>query len=128
MWQTNLVADRTELSTRTVRWIWATATADVMAAVWMYTAGEWFDAHRLTSVFTLGGHHLAVLWLAAGAFAGILVAAVLTEGFTSTSRPASITLSLACLVSVVALAGFLSVVLLVVGAGLLIGLVGRLRG
>ena len=128
MWSTQIPLARKELSPRTVRWIWAAAVADVMTAVWMYAAGEWFDAHVLTSVITLGGHHLVVLWLAAAGFTAIVVAAVLTEGFTSTGRFESITVSLACLMSIIALAGFLSVVALLVGVAMFLGLTGRLLG
>lgn len=115
-----------ELSPRSVRWIWAAALADMMAVVWMYAAGNWFDAHALTSVITLGGHHRLVLWLAATGFGTIAILAVPTEGFTSTGRIESTAVSVACLISVVALAGFLSLVALIVGTGLFFGLTGRL--
>jgi hypothetical protein len=119
---------RKELSPKTVRWIWAAALADVMAVVWMYAAGEWFDAHLVTSVITLGGHHRLVLWLAGVGFGTITVIAVATEGFASTGRVESTAICLACLASAVALAGFLSVIALIAGIALLLGITGRLIG
>ena len=110
-------------SPRAKRVLWALATLDVMAAVWMLTAGEWID-HR-SPVMTLGGHHLVVVWLAVLAFATLAVVAPLTGGFATVGRIALAALSIAGVVSVVALTGMLSVVGLVVGVALLVGLLGR---
>ena len=110
-------------SPRAKRVLWALATLDVMAAVWMLTAGEWLD-HR-SAVMTLGGHHLVVFWLAVLAFAILAVVAPLTGGFATVGWIALAALSIAGVVSVVALAGMLSVVGLVVGVVLLVGFLGR---
>src|SRR5690349_17952431 len=66
------------------RSLWGLLALDVMAVAWMLGMGDWFDrTSRLTSVVTLGGHHQVVLWLAASAFVGLLVASVLSDGFTA---------------------------------------------
>ncbi|MGQ0480020.1 MAG: hypothetical protein ACT4O0_03170 [Pseudonocardia sp.] len=114
------------ISDRGRRALWGLALGDMMAVSWMLSAGEVLDRSRLTSVITLGGHHLVVLYLAGAAFVGLAVLAALTCGFTEARQPHLIGIALACTVSVVALAGVISVVGLVAGALLLIGLTGRL--
>jgi hypothetical protein len=114
------------LPDRARRLPWALAALDVMAAVWMIAAGGWLDhASRVTSVITLGGHHLVVLWLAVVGFGILAVLAPLTAGFTELSRVHLGVLSVAGVVSVVALAGIVSVAALVTGLALLAALVGR---
>jgi len=107
--------------------LWNLVALDVMAISWMITAGEWFDGHGgPIRVVTLGGHHQLVLVLAAISLAVLSVLAVTTEGFTWFSGPEMAVLSVAGLTTLVAVAGFLSIVLLVVGIGGLIGLLFRL--
>lgn len=107
--------------------IWGLAVLDVMAGAWMAAAGSWLDqASRFTAVITLGGHHKIALGLAVVSFAILAVLAVTTEGFSRSSAVEMAFLSVAGVLTVVALAGLLSVVLLVVGGGFFIGLVGRL--
>jgi hypothetical protein len=108
------------------RILWAVATFDVMAVAWMLSAGDVLDRSRLTSVITLGGHHLVVLYLAMVGFAALAGLAALTGGFAVASRQQAIGISVAAAVSVLALAGVLSVVVLVVGSLLLIAVVGRM--
>ena len=97
-----------------------------MAAAWMIAAGDWLDhANRVTSVITLGGHHLVVLWLALLGFGILATLAPLTGGFAELNRVQVVALSVAGVVSVVALAGVVSVAALVVGVALLTALVGR---
>ena len=79
----------------------------------------------MTSVITLGGHHLVVLWLAVLGFAILAVLAPLTGGFAQLNRIQVVALSVAGVVSVVAVAGVASVAALVVGSGLLVALLGR---
>lgn len=110
------------------RWLWILIGADVMAAIWMITAGSWFDAHPLTVVITLGGHHRITLALAVVGFVILAVLAPLTQGFTLASRPQGALLATAALISIVALAGILSLTLAVLLAGLFVGAVGRLLG
>ena len=106
--------------------LWGLAGGDVMAASWMIAAGDWLDrTNRVTSVITLGGHHLVVLWLAVLGFAILAVLAPLTGGFAELNRVQVVALSVAGVVSVVALAGVVSVAALVVGLALLTALVGR---
>jgi hypothetical protein len=85
--------------------LWALVALDVMVAAWMLAGGEWLDSTM--PVVTLGGHHLVVLWLAVSGFALLAGTALLTT-----------------LVSVVALAGALSVLLLLVLAVFLLALLG----
>jgi hypothetical protein len=111
---------------RAKRMLWAVATLDVMAATWMITAGDWLDRQsRVSAVVTLGGHHLVVFWLAVLAFAILAVVAPLTGGFATLAGVELGALSIAGVVSVVALAGILSVVGLVVGVVLLVAVLGR---
>lgn len=106
--------------------LWILTGLDVMAASWMIAAGDWLDrTNRVTSVITLGGHHLVVLWLAVLGFAVLAVLAPLTGGFAQLNRIQLVALSLAGVVSVVALAGVASVAALVVGSVLIIALLGH---
>jgi hypothetical protein len=115
-----------ELPDRARRLPWALAGLDVMAAAWMIAAGDWLDhASRVTSVITLGGHHLVVLWLAVLGFGILAVLAPLTGGFAELNRIQVVVLSIAGVVSVVAVAGVASVAALVVGSVLLVALLGR---
>lgn len=108
------------------RWLWTLALLDVMAVAWMLAAGEWFDTtSRATSVVTLGGHHLVVLWLAVAGLTIFGVTAILTAGFTDATQPELVLIAVAGAVSVVALGGALSLIALVVGALLLVALLGR---
>ena len=117
---------RLVLPDRTRRLPWLLAGVDVMAASWMISAGDWLDrASRVTSVVTLGGHHLVVLWLAVLGFGILAVLAPLTGGFAELNRIHLVALSVAGVVSVVAVAGIVSVAALVAGLALVVALVGR---
>ena len=114
------------LPDRARRLPWALAGLDVMAASWMVSAGDWLDrASRVTSVITLGGHHVVVLWLAVLGFVILAVLATLTGGFAELNRVQLVALSVAGIVSVVALAGVVSVAALITGAAFLVALLGR---
>jgi hypothetical protein len=119
---------RVALSQRTRRWLWIVAILDMTAVAWLLAGvGTWLDrASRLTAVFTLGGHHLVVLIMAIAGFLLLAGAAVLTEMFTSASKLDLTLITVACIVSVIALAGALSVILLVMGGAVLLGLLLRL--
>jgi hypothetical protein len=117
---------RLVLPDRARRLPWLLAGVDVMAASWMISAGDWLDrASRVTSVITLGGHHLVVLWLAVLGFGILAVLAPLTGGFAELNRIHLVALSVAGVVSVVAVAGIVSVAALVAGLALVVALVGR---
>jgi hypothetical protein len=106
--------------------LWILTLLDVMAIAWMLAAGDWFDTtSRLTSVVTLGGHHLVVLWLAVGGFVALAVMATMTGGFAVASRRQMVLVAAAGAVSVVALGGVLSAIALAVGSVMLITLLGR---
>ena len=118
--------NRLALPHRTRGRLWVLAGLNVMAAVWMIAAGEWLDrTNRVTSVITLGRHHLVVLWLAALGFAILALLAPLTGGFAELNRVHLVALSVAGVVSVVAVAGIVSVAALVAGLALVVALVGR---
>ena len=116
------------LSERAGRWLWIVAVLDMMAVAWMIAAGDWLD--QMTSgfaeVITLGGHHRLVLILAAVGFVMLAGLAVMTDGFTSAGRLEIGLITVACTISVVALAGALSAILLLVVAALMLGSAGRL--
>ena len=102
--------------------LWALVALDVMVVAWMLAAGEWLDARM--SVVTLGGNHLVVLWLGVSGFALLAGMALLTGGFAVARRWHLLLVVLSTLVSVVALAGALSVLLLLVLAVFLLALLG----
>jgi hypothetical protein len=115
------------LPARTQRMLWALTTTDIMAVAWMLAAGDWLDhASRLSSVITLGGHHRVVLALALVGFALLAALAPVTRGFSTANRMQLAGIVVAGTISLVALAGVLSVALLVAGSMLLVGFVGRL--
>ena len=116
------------LSERAGRWLWIVAVLDMMAVAWMIGAGDWLDQKTagFAEVITLGGRHWLVLILAAVGFVMLAGLAVLTDGFTSASRLEIGLITIACTISVVALAGALSAMLLLVVAALLLGFGGRL--
>jgi hypothetical protein len=114
------------LPIRARRLLWVIATADVMAASWMIAAGDWLDHQsRVSSVVTLGGHHVVVLWLALLGFGILAVLAPLTNGFATMNRIQLAALSIAGVASVMALAGILSVAALIVGVTALVAMTGR---
>jgi hypothetical protein len=80
--------------------------ADLATVVWMHTVGSWLDeTSRITALATRGGHHLVVLALAAVGFGLLAVLALVTDGFTTSSPRTALVKNLACVISVVALAG-----------------------
>ena len=121
-------ATKVTLSERAGRWLWIVAVLDMMAVAWMIAAGDWLDQKTagFAQVITLGSRHWLVLILAAVGFVMLAGLAVLTDGFTSASRLEIGLITIACAISVVALAGALSAILLLVVAALLLGFGGRL--
>jgi hypothetical protein len=114
------------LPIRARRLLWVVATLDVMAASWMIAAGDWLDRYsRVTSVVTLGGHHVVVLWLALAGFAILAVLAPMTNGFATANGVHLVALSIAGVASVAAFAGMLSVAALIGGVAALIAIIGR---
>lgn len=107
--------------------LWWLTLLNAVAVAWMVAAGGWVDQHagELT-VITLGGHHEAVIGLAAVSFAFLAVVAVTSDGFATLSGVELTVVTVAGLLTIVALAGLLAVVLAVVGIGFFIGLMVRL--
>ncbi|NIK54794.1 hypothetical protein [Kribbella shirazensis] len=92
--------------------LWFVMAADLATVIWMYTFGEWLDhASKLTATATLGGHHYIVLTTAAIAFLTLATVAVLSDGFTTTTRPLTIAKTIACIISVIALTGLAALLL-----------------
>jgi hypothetical protein len=118
---------RVALSGRAGRRLWIVAVLDMMAVAWMIAAGEWLDrTGGVVQVMTLGGHHELVLSLAAVGFIMLAGLAALTDGFTSAGRLELVLITIACTISIVALAGALSGVLIFVAVAFLLGSAGRL--
>jgi hypothetical protein len=118
---------RVALSQRTSRRLWVVAVLDMTAVAWMIAIGNWLDqTSRLTAVITLGGHHLLVLIMALVSFLMLAAAALLTDGFTSANKLGITLITVACMISVIALAGALSLILLLAAGALLLGFVARL--
>jgi hypothetical protein len=116
-----------ELSRGTRKWLWAIAIADMASVAWMIGIGKWLDStSRFTAVITLGGNHLLVLVLAVIGFLMLATAALLTQGFTSVSKLGMTLITVACMISIIALAGALSLILFLAAGGLLVGFVARL--
>ncbi len=106
-----LQATRTRTTHSTTR-LWLLMGADLVTVVWMHTFGTWLDqTSRLTSTATLGGHHVVVLVLAAIGFAMLTTLAILTDGFTTSDPRLKLATNIACVVSVIALAGLLAFIL-----------------
>jgi hypothetical protein len=92
--------------------MWILMAADLATVLWMNAVGEWLDqTSRLTATATLGGHHVVVMGVAGAGFVMLALLALLTDGFTVFNRRLASATSLACVVSVVALAGVLTFVL-----------------
>jgi hypothetical protein len=115
------------LSKRNARRLWLLATLDMVAVAWMIAVGNWLDqTSGLTKVITLGGHHVLVLIMAIAGFLMLASGAVLTNGFRSASKLRLTLITAGCVISVAALAGALSVVLLLTLGALLLGFVARM--
>jgi len=113
---------RRRLSERTARRLWIVAMLDMVMVAWMIAVGSWLDrTSRLTAVITLGGHHKLVMIMALAAFGMLAGLALLTDGFTSANQLHIGLIVTACVISVVALAGALSGVLLLALGALLLG-------
>jgi hypothetical protein len=118
--------DRHPVPPTTRRLLWVVCVLDAMVLVWMIAMGEWLDStSRITSVITLGGHHLVVLGIALAGFLLLAVLAAITRGFAVASSVQYTAIAVAGVLSVVALAGVMSVIGLVVGAILLAALLFR---
>jgi hypothetical protein len=115
------------LSKRIARRLWLLAALDMVAVAWMIALGNWLDqTSGLTAVITLGGHHVLVLIMALVGFLMLASGAVLTNGFRSVSKLRLILITAGCVISVAALAGALSVVLLLMLWALLLGFLARM--
>lgn len=117
---------RIALSRRASTLLWLTMALDMMLAALLIGARSILDQpSTFTAVVTLGGHPQLVLGLALGAFGLLAVLAVTMDGFASATRVQVGLACFGCAVSIVALAGALIAVLLVVTGGLLLGFVAR---
>jgi hypothetical protein len=120
-------APRVALSERAGRRLWIVAVLDMMTVAWMIAAGNWLDTtSSVTAVVTLGGHHRLVLLLAILGFVMLTGLGLLTDSFTSAGKFELALMTMACMVSVVAVAGALTALLVVVAAAFGLGFAGRL--
>jgi hypothetical protein len=118
---------RVRLSKRTARRLWIVAALDMVTVAWMIAVGAWLDGtSRLTAVITLGGHHVLVLIMALVSFLMLASGAFLTSGFRPASKLGLTLLTAGCVISVAALAGALSVLLLFMLGALLLGFLARM--
>jgi hypothetical protein len=116
-----------KLSKRNARRLWIAAALDAVAIAWMISVGSWLDeTSRLTAVITLGGHHMIVLITAVVGFLMLASGAVLTNGFRYANKLQLILITAGCVISVAALAGALSVLLLLILGALLLGFLARM--
>ena len=99
---------------------------DMMLGATLIAAKPLLDRpSTVTAVVTLGGHPQLVLGLALGAFVLLAALSVAMDGFVSATRVQLGFACFGCAVSIVALAGALSAILLLVTGGLLLGFVAR---
>ncbi|TDU88144.1 hypothetical protein EV138_1685 [Kribbella voronezhensis] len=102
--------------------MWLLMACDLMAVVYMHTFGPWLDqSSRLTSTTTLGGHHLIVMISASIGFGMLAALAILTEGFEKSDAKLTLATNIACVVSVIALAGLIAFVLVALLSRLVFG-------
>jgi hypothetical protein len=121
-----LSSSRLPFSTRAAPWLWGLAVLDMTAVAWMIVAGSWLDhASWFTRAMTLNGRHVLVLALASVAFVMLAGLAVVTHGFAYATRPQLVVIALACVISVVALAGAMSAILLLVTGATVLGVMLR---
>ena len=105
--------DATSLSRRAGRWLWVTTGLDAMTLTWMVAAGSWLDRCGPCRVATLGGRHVLVMLLASVGLIMLIVLAPLTEGFTLATPQQVGAIAVACMLSLFASAGIVSLALLV---------------
>ncbi|MFK4084002.1 hypothetical protein ACI2LF_07835 [Kribbella sp. NPDC020789] len=101
---------------------WFLMVSDLATAIWMHTVGPWLDhTSKFTATGTLGGHHLLLLIIALTGFLMLAVVAVCTDNFTHTTPRLALLRNLACIISVIALAGMLALLLTALLSRLLFG-------
>jgi hypothetical protein len=111
------------LSAGTRRKLWVLLGLDIVTVPWMLTFGSWFDeTSKLSSVLTLGGHHRLVIVMAVVGSAMLAGLAVSTDWFAETGILHRALILVATVMSLVALAGVLSVVVLSAGIVLILWL------
>lgn len=69
----------------------------------------------------IGGHHYVVLAAAAAAFTTLAAVAILSDGFTKSTRSLTIARTAACILSVTALTGLVALLLAALVTRLLVG-------
>jgi lysylphosphatidylglycerol synthetase-like protein (DUF2156 family) len=94
------------------RWTWIITVLDGVTIAWMLTVGPWLDRqHNLLAMVTWDGHHQAIVIGTACALGVLAVSAPLTRGFSAGSPVLFAVVVVACLVSIVAMAGLLALAL-----------------
>jgi hypothetical protein len=121
-----LIPASSQTSRRSGVLLWLLMGADAAAVVWMTVVGSWLDStSRLTSVATLGGHHVLVMVLAGGAFGFLAATTPMTAYVALPTRAEAVLVWMAYVMSLVALAGLISMLVAVALIGLLTIAVGR---
>jgi hypothetical protein len=106
----DLPANESALSPLTRGLSWTAVVTNAALVIFMIRLGGWLDtASPLLSMITLGGHHRVVLAVATAALLLLGWLAPTTGGFARADRVQQILLPVAGLLSLVALAGVLSV-------------------
>jgi hypothetical protein len=86
--------------------------AGAVNVLWMAVFGSWLDhTSRLTSVASLGGHHVLVMLLAGTSCVALGLLAPLTAGFTLFTRTQAALRAGACVLSLIAALGVVSLLL-----------------
>jgi hypothetical protein len=102
------------------RKLWVLLGLDIATVPWMLAFGTWFDeTSKLSSVVTLGGHHRLVLAMAIVGSVMLSGLAIWTDWFADTRILHRALIAVASVISVVALAGALSVIVLTAGVVLI---------
>jgi hypothetical protein len=122
-----LIPVRTSVMPQVASRLWLLLAANIAAFLWTATLGSWFDhTSRLTSIVTLGGHHVLVMIFSCSAAVVLAALALVSNGFRDRQPGAAALVALSYLLSMVALIGFVSLVLVIVLSGLFVGLMVRL--
>jgi hypothetical protein len=115
------------LSEATRRKLWSLLALDIAAVPWVLVFGSWMDeTSKLSQVLTLGGHHKLVMAMAIAGLVMLAGLAVRSDWFTATYLLDRALIIVACVISMAALAGALSAILLLVALALLLGFGTRL--
>jgi hypothetical protein len=114
---------RKPLTKAATLWLWSVAVLDMVGIAWLIPYSDSFDqASMLSQAITLGGHPRLILIMAVAGFGILAGLAPLTRAFCRATDLECTLLILACVISLVALAGAASAILLLVLVCVLAGI------